>query len=324
MLKIGIQKLITLLCVAMGLLSIRAVVPAQVPAAYAAHPQVMITQPSVNNNAVGHAGTNVQIVGSGFGSILPVVQLYTTTSSDPGHCQFGDPNLDTFTTSPTVTTNAGGFTLQTTWPDNAAAAGSVYYICALSSPIEHGTLSSNTFTVAQSVTINVSPTSIAQGGRVTITGTNWLPPQPLNVSIIVGTNGSSIVNTGVNSDAAGNFTVTLTVPRNAQPMTYSVRVYAPGENTPAMMQVQNNVVTVTAAATPTPTPTATPSPTPSPTRPASTPTAMPTQSSGTGNGDSTGSGGITTNTFLLFALGGLGILLVIVGVILFVMYSRGR
>jgi hypothetical protein len=145
---------------------------------------------------------------------------------------------------------------------------------------------------------------------VTVTGANWLPSQQLNVSINSGDNGPAIVSNVVTSDATGNFTTMLTIPANAHPMAYSVRVYAPNENTPAMTKVLPNAVTVTLAATPTPTVAPTPVPT--------TPVATATPPVSTGNG----SDGTTGNTVLLFTLGGLGLLLVIVGVILFVMYSH--
>jgi len=310
--KIDIKRLLLLLCYAVGLLSTGVVLHSQEAlAAYNLQPQVMITQPSVSNAAVGgHAGTKVQIVGTGFAPIPTTVQLFTTTNSDPAHCQPDDPNLNVFTTSPTAMTKGAALSVDTTWPDNAAVPGSVYYVCVLS--LTSQALSSNTFTAAQPVTINVSPTSVAQGAVVTVTGANWLPSQQLNVLITSGDNGPAIVSNVVNSDAAGNFTAMLTIPSNAHPMTYSVRVYAPNENTPAMTKLLSNAVTVTLAATPTPT--VTPTPTPLPT----TPVATATPSGGAGNG----TGGITKNTFLLFTLGGLGILLVIVGVILFVMYSR--
>ncbi|MBV8695078.1 MAG: hypothetical protein JO183_06275 [Ktedonobacteraceae bacterium] len=313
MFKINIKKLLLLLCCSIGLLSLGVVLHAQeaLAAAYGPTPQVTITQPNVSNAAVGgHAGTKVQIVGIGFAPIPTTVQLFTTTNADPAHCQPGDPNLTMFTTQPTVMINGPTWNVNTVWPDNAAVPGNVYYVCALS--LTNQVLSSNTFTAAQPVMVNVSPTSVAQGAMVTVTGMNWLPPQQLNVSITSGDNGPAIVSSVVNSDAAGNFTTSLAIPGNARPMAYSVRVYALNENTPAMTKVLSNALTVMLA--PTPTPTAAPTPTPLPT----TPVATATPPGGTG----TSTGGIMANTFLLFGLAGLGILLVIVGIILFVMYSR--
>jgi outer membrane biosynthesis protein TonB len=71
--------------------------------------------------------------------------------------------------------------------------------------------------------------------------------------------------------------------------------------------------------TPTPSPTQPPSPTPTPTAtPTTAPTATPTQATGTGS--NTNNGG--PNTGLLLAMGGLGVILIVVGIIMFVHYSR--
>ena len=283
---------------------------------------VTITSPLTNGKATGHVGTKVEIVGTGFNP--GTINLYTTTSGDSTKCtNAGNPanlGLTVFSTSPTVIAGTGGtFSLQTTWPDSAGSGGTSYYICAIASGPT--ALSINTFTVAPPVQINVKPSTVPQGGQVTINGSNWLPPQTLNVSIVVGNSDAApIVTQTPTSDANGNFSVTLTIPVNANTRTYAVSVYAQGESTPEMTIVENNAITVTLP------PTATPVPSPTPT---TTPTAAPTSTAAsTGitqtndTGGTTSTSGSSVNPMFLFVLGGLGILLVIAGVVVFMMYAR--
>ncbi len=78
--------------------------------------------------------------------------------------------------------------------------------------------------------------------------------------------------------------------------------------------------TATAAPTPTPIPTATPTAVPSPT-PTMVPTPGPTATP-TPGGNTNATGAHTALNALIFTMGGAGVLLVIVGVILYFVYSR--
>ena len=315
--KTLIQRFLLISC---GVLSFFSVQSIQVPHAHAVGgTSVTITSPMVNGKATGHVGTKVQIVGTGFNP--GIINLYTTTSNDSTKCtNAGDPTnlgLTVFSSSPTVVAGQDGtFSLQTTWPDSAGSGSTSYYICAIAAGPT--ALSINTFTVAPPVQINVTPSTVSQGGQVTVTGSNWLPPQALNVSIVVGNSDAPpLVTQTITSDANGTFTVSLTIPANADTRVYSVSVYAQNEQTSAMTIVQNDNLTVTLASTPTPTPTTAPSVTPTPTTASSTGT---TQTSNTGGTNS--SSGSSISPMLLLALGGLGVLLIIVGIILFVVYAR--
>jgi len=298
-------------------------IAAPLPASAHAY-RALAAQVSFTGTMLGHPGTKVHIVGSGFtpGSS---VSLYTTASADATACANATnpvtAGLTPFSSSPTTTAQADGtLALDTTWPNSASTATTAYYICALSTTVK--ALSSNTFTVAQPVTIDaVTPVSVAPGGQVTITGSNWLPVQQLAVSVGM-ENSGTIAESNVMPDSNGHFSVTLTVSATALPQAYPVRVIAVNEQT--MMLVNNNALTVTQAATPTPSPTTAPSPTPSPTSvPTATATATPTPPASTGTTTNTGGGGGNPLfTFLIFALGGLGTLLVIVGAIMFFVYSR--
>ncbi len=188
-----LQRLVLLIvCCVVGFFAVVSVLSTDVPHAHAVGgTSVTITSPLTNGKAIGHVGTKVNIVGTGFNP--GTINLYTTTSSDGTKCtNAGNPanlGLTVFASSPTVVATQGGtFTLQTTWPDSAGSGGTAYYICAIA--LGPTALSINTFTVAPPVQINVKPSTVPQGGQVIITGSNWLPPQTLNVSIVVGNSGS--------------------------------------------------------------------------------------------------------------------------------------
>lgn len=306
--------------------------------AYAAAPQLTISLPAGGAQVTGHVGTKVHLSGSGF--VPGNVQLYTTTSSDPTKCTATGttgtpPTLTPFTPSTATAQSDGTFTLDSTWPSSAGATGSAYYMCAIASPASQS-LSSNTFTVAAAPTATVTPTTIAAGQQVTITGANWLPAQTLTVAITFSNTAAVVVSDHALPNSSGNLAATLTIPATTPAGSYSLSVIA--DNEPTLRVIQNNAVTVTAAA-PTATATATATPTTTATATAAvtstasvvsaTPTVAPTQQGGTTPGNNTGNtsnnnGTSGTSTFLLFLLGGLGILLVVVGIILFILYSRSR
>lgn len=302
----------------------------QLPSAYAAGTitrpgvaQVTISLPG-GGPLVGHPGTKVHLEGTGFTPSVNAA-LYTTPTNDPAKCLSGaDPaalGLTSFATKPTVAVQADGtFQVDTTWPNSAAIATTVYYVCAIAGPAQTpGGLSANGFTVAQPVTIKVmpqSPTTVSPGSQVTISGANWLPPQALTVAIVPPGEAGVVVSDHVTSDANGNFSLMLTIPSTTGAGTYSVSVIA--DNEPTMKATLANAVTVAVAATPTPTATtaptatATTAPTPTATTPASTP--PPTTNGGGGGG----------MTILIFALGGIGTVLIVVGIVLFAAYSRAH
>jgi len=144
------------------------------------------------------------------------------------------------------------------------------------------------------VTVSASANSVNPGDSITITGDNWLPYNlQLQVSIVPnqGTgNANAIASTNATPDSNGHFSVNLTIDKNAQSGQYVVNVAAPGEST-LTNQPSSTIITVNGQATPT-----------------STPAATSTK------GGSNGNGGVTT---LAFILGGLGLLCVIVGGVMF-------
>jgi hypothetical protein len=267
-----------------------------------------ITNPLVNGNAQGRAGATITLKGNNFNS-NDTINLYYTTNGDSGQCTNngnpGDHGLQPFTNNATINAQDDGtFTQDVTWPDTANTPNTQYYVCALSDNVH--ALSTNSFTILQSDAAFVfTPNTVAPGSQVTITGTKWLPPQTLTVSISNGDNTTPVVSQTVTPGADGNFSMQLTIPDTAQPGTYNILVVATGDA--ALKATKQNALTITQA---TPTPDATTAPTPT-VGPTPTPTPAP------GN-----TGGGNALSMLIYAMGGIGVMLVIIGVVMFATYSR--
>lgn len=252
---------------------------------------------------VGHPGTAVTINGTGF-QPNSTISLYTTP--DKTQCTPATVgNMQPLPTqSPVTAQGDGSIAVTTTWPSNAAQPTTPYYVCAISNTNTVG-ISTNTFTVAQNVTVSVSTQNARPGDTITVTGANWLPVQALNVSITPGQAATALVTQQIMPNSDGTFSVNLVIPPTASPGSYGVNVTAQNEQT--LTTFQSGLVTINAQATPTAAPTPAPKPTPTP-----TPTHNTTTSHKTNN----------TLNFLSFGLGGLGIALVVVGLIMFVSYSN--
>jgi hypothetical protein len=271
-------------------------------------------QLQITGTAQGRPGTQITLTGSNFDP-NDTINLYFTTNGDQAKCRnngdLAGNGLQPFDTNPTITAqNDGTFTQTVAWPNAANTPNTQYYVCGLS-PNVHA-LSSNAFTVLQesNATANVTPASVAPGSQVTVTGSQWLPPQVLTVSIANGDNMTPIVSQTVTPGQDGNFSVQLTIPQTAQAGTYNVLVVATSD---ANLKVtKQNVLTVTQA-TPTPAPTPTTAPTPTA---AATTTPSPT----TGNTPTTGGGGGNGLTTLIYVLGGIGVMMVIIGIVMFAAY----
>ena len=318
-------RTIGLLC-GLTMLCLIATIYTNAPTAYAAGPTVTIALAGGNaDTPTGHAGTQVTITGTGFPA--GTVNLYTTTSNDPAQCTMGAQGLQPFSPRPIVPARTLANGVTAAWPNNANTPGTAYYICAISSlRPDVAALSSNTFTVtqAQNVTMSLSQTTVNAGDQITITGANWPPSQAITAGITnPGQRNSYLANGHVNSDAQGNFSVTLTIPANAPAGSYGITAVV--DNDRATNYHQENALTINAAA-PTPTPTVAPTATPT-IAPTATPTAAttttPTTTPGGTSGNTPSSGGGTTPlSLLIFGLGGMGILLVIIGGVVFAVYSR--
>jgi hypothetical protein len=328
--KIVIKRIIMLLCGIAGLLVLSLL---QALPAYADNnggAQVSISMPN-NAPLVGHVGTRVEISGSNFPANA-TINLFTTPDSSSSKCKTSalkNPSnygLTAFDSAPQTNTDGqGSFQLNTTWPDNANQATTNYYVCAIASSSSGGSgngsgggaaisAKNDSFTVAQPVQVRVAEQTVQAGGTVTINGSGWLPPQQINVDI-ESSNGvltSATVQASSIDSMTGNFSVSLSIPPTADPRDYDVKVYAPNESTTAMTQTLPAAITVTSAnATSQATPTAQAT---AQTTSIATATTSSTSSSRVGSG----------SNLLGFVLVGLGAILVIVGVTVFVIYSRGN
>lgn len=273
--------------------------------------QLQITNPLVNGTAQGRAGTQITLSGSNFDP-NDTINLYYTTNGDSGQCtNNGNPpdhGLQPFDNNATIQAqNDGTFTQTVTWPTGANSPNTPYYVCALSQNVH--ALSSNTFTVMQSnAAFNVTPASIAPGGQITVTGTQWLPVQLLTVSVTSTDGSQTVASQTVTPQQDGSFTAQVTIPQTAQAGTYNVLVFATGDAT--LKSTKQGGLTITQA-TPTPAPTPTIAPTPT-----HAVTATPTPATGA---STTGAGG-SGLTILIYVLGGIGVMMVLIGIVMFMAY----
>jgi hypothetical protein len=251
-------------------------------------PTLTLSQPGNDNQPIGHPGTTVDITAQGF---PPKSSVSLYTAINPNQCVTGGA-LMPFSSQLIENVQADGtFNLQTTWPSNASQPGTAYYVCAIPSG-QQGIASGQTFSVAPNVTVNTSTSMVNPGDSITITGDNWLPPHQLQVSITpkqATGNTNPTASTTTTPDNNGHFSVNLTIDNNTQPGQYEVDVVAPDEST-LTNQPSTTIITVNGQATPTATPIA-----PS-------------------TGGTKSSGGLTA---LIFTLGGLGLLCIIIGGVIF-------
>ncbi len=159
-------------------------------------------------------------------------------------------------------------------------------------------------TTAPSVTVTASPSTVQPGGTITVTGENWLPAQQLTVQVAPSGQSNILAEDTPYSDTRGHFSTTLTIPTTATAGTYAVIVV---NNDGSLRFHRDNMLTITAL-TPTPTPSPSPTPTAS-SSPSPTATVTPPGSNTSGGGSAL--------TILTFITGGLGILLIVIGVIMF-------
>lgn len=323
MFKIFMKSLSALLCGVAGILlcailcaptTVRAAVhddtPPATPTSGTTNATVNLAMPD-GSNAQGRTGTKIQITGSGFqpGS---EISLYTVT--DPGSCNIANaPNLapSAFSSQPTLSADgSGAFNISPTWSSNANQAGQQYHICAISTSTNVVAVSSGTFSVLPDPTVNVSTSTANAGDQITVTGANWLPAQQLTVSIAAAQGATAIVSQQTPSGGDGTFSVNLTIPATAPAGSYRVYVVSADQT---LQKAADNPLTINAQAT------ATPTVQPSPTPPAATPTPQATPAPTNTGGKTSGPSGMT---FLIFGLGGLGFILVIVGLTMYLSYSR--
>jgi hypothetical protein len=260
----------------------------------------------------GHAGTQIQLTGSGFPANSQVM-LYAAT--DPGQCVNGQGGVATIQPSSgsSTTDGNGSFQITAAWPSSGAIQPNTpYYVCANVNGT--GVASNTTFTVLPAATATASPATANAGDAVTISGQYWDAQEALTVSITAGQGSPAVISQEVTADGNGNFNVSLTIPTTAQGGYYGISVT--DANNPNQTQYFSNALSINQMPTPTAQATATPVPTPTP---EVTATATPTS---TGNTNNSGSSNNGSMLWLAIVLGVVGVVLVIVGLTMFLTNSH--
>ncbi len=253
----------------------------------------MIYSGQNNGNPEGPVGEQSKVNGVGFtpGATVNVVLAPGDSNADASVCQSsGDVTI----ANDVVIQSDGTFALGFTWPSDASSGQ--YSVCALDP--SNGSVVSNQdsgpFSVlsASPPAIQLSSTQLNPGGSVTITGSNFVPTQTVNVLIATCHNcgATPLVMTTTNSDASGNFSVTLNLPSNTSPGTYVATAFTQNGVLDVGLIGGAVSLTVNAPATATPNPTTPATNTPQ----AATATTQPTTA--TGGGSTTGTNTTGTNT----------------------------
>ncbi len=258
-----------------------------------------------NGNPWGPVGENAIVHGANFS---PKTQLRLVVSPGDSNSNASVCQQSVVTVATITTDNAGGFTQNFPWPATANKVNQGYSICSVL--VSNNSLASiqddGPFTVLASSppVINISATSVAAGGTVTVTGQNWVPPQPVS-AVIAGCAACDPGNTYVTNASAtsaglnsGSFSVAIPIPSKTKPGNYVVdaltKTGLEAFYTTGVKHLTITAAPVTPTPTPSPSPTAQPSPTPSPTALATVAPSPTPAASATSAGASDTSGTVTT------------------------------
>lgn len=295
--------------------------------------QSMIYAGQNNGNPEGPVGETAVVHGQNFpaSTALILVVVAGDTNSDPTLCKA--PGTGGAVKVGSITSDqSGSFTTSFAWPAGVGGSGHTRAnsVCTYTSSTPATLVSSKDdgpFTVLtdNKPTFSLSTTSVAAGTNVTVSGQNWVPPQPINITIAscadCDPGAGAIIAGGTTSSAGlttGTFSVKISIPANMPPNNYVVNVST--QNGPLDAYHIDGLgvkqLTVTAAATPTPTAEPSPSVTAdaSPTAAATTTTTTPATNSSDSNGG--GSPVIVILIVLIVLLLGIG------GAIFFILARR--
>lgn len=284
-----------------------------------------------NGNPWGPVGETAVVHGTSFPANLALILVVVNGDSNKNAALCQPPKPGTSVQVGTATTDASGaFNASFSWPTGAGPAGHqrANSICSY-------THTNNTYILASShddspftvltdnkPTFSISAASLPAGKSVTVTGRNWVPAQPLNITIAgcadcdPGNSNVASATTTSQGQNTGTFNVQIPIPANANPGNYVVNVVAQSGTLDAYRIAGLGVkhLTVTAPVA-TPTPTAAPSPSPTA---AQTATATPTTN--TTNTGSTNGG----NSAMIIALVVIVIVLLAIGGLLFFLFARRK
>lgn len=179
----------------------------------AAGGSLAFTAPNVNGVIGGPLGTKVTAQGSGW---TPFVDVTLSLSSQPQDCT-KVTSLGTYGTDA-----SGAFSINFVWPSYLTQVGA-YYLCGtqINGATKNTSYSANSFNLLSSAPASVafSANTVAPGGTITLTGSNWLPgpqtitmvlvpcnigcaqPQAGKVTVVTGTGGSFVQPVTISSKA---------------------------------------------------------------------------------------------------------------------------
>jgi len=297
--------------------------------------QSMIYQGQNNGNPEGPVGETAVVHGTGFtaNQALELVVVAGDSNSDATNCQL--PSAGTSVLVSTLNTDASGnFNATFAWPADVGESGKVRKnsICSFSTDSDNTLVSSRDdgpFTVLtdNKPAFSLSPARIAAGNSITVTGQNWVPAQPLNITIAScadcdpGSNNVASATTSSVGLNTGTFSVNVPIPATMAANNYVVNVTSQAGPLDAFhingLGVKQLAIT---ASTVTPTPTTAPSPSVTAVS-TQTVTAAPTTTTNSNTGSSNGSGNSPLMIILIvFAV----LLLIIGGIIFFVLAQRKK
>lgn len=218
----------------------------------------------------GPAGTQVNVIGGGFGAALDgktislgVVKGEDILGVDPNPTLCSHAHVNTGVTA-VIGANgtSGSFTASFNWPTGTSEGNwsICAYLAGTNTPAAGGNTDNAAFYSSSPYVpkVSVSPTTVEPGGSVTVTGAGWLPAENSIVVYIAPCKGCTPIARYGNAASAdsGCFRVPLTIPANTKLGKYLV--WAGSSAIPVSTSSSGPHLMVGSAA---PAPTATPKPT---------------------------------------------------------------
>lgn len=163
-----------------------------------------------SNQKAGN-NSNVVVHGTGFGAGEAVAVSYTGNVGGGG---------TTVVRVVGTTDGSGAFSLSLPVPASIAAGS---YTVTATGTNSHATATA-TLIVSGQPTVTLSPTSVRPGQTVTVVGSNFVPNQPVSLSMVVALNGggSTTVSGTVTADGSGNVSGSLVIPGGTAPGTFTL------------------------------------------------------------------------------------------------------
>ncbi|MDE3231370.1 MAG: hypothetical protein KGO05_15945 [Chloroflexota bacterium] len=239
---------------------------------YGACIEFLVSHYTANNTPIigGPASTAVEFLGGGFLSVAGKTITFGVvkgddimgTSPSPSFCTHSPISVPGSTT---VTSTGTFSTVTIYWPTGTSIGD--WSVCAYHNGAAVGNTDNFAWPVSSPYrpTVSVSPSYLASGGVVTVTGHGWVPAQNgINVTIAPCDGCSAIARYGDTiSSSSGYFSVKLTIPAGAAHGKYLVR--GMGTVIGDSSSESGPYLWIGVMPTPTPRPTPRPTPTPKPT-----------------------------------------------------------